>query len=815
MKIINFLLILPLFLNSFLSSELFSQSDWVMRSTGCNLNSVYFYDDMIGYVAGDSGTILVTVDGGSNWQCIISGTSQSLKSIFFINSLTGWIAGSGGVILKTTDGGVKWISLSTGTSLSLSSVYFPTIDTGYSVGPSVTLKTTDGGTSWVTLVAFNGAGVYFSSGLKGLVADNVTYLAKTIDGGSSWSINTAPGNPVNQYAISFVNANTGWTTGAGNRAFKTTNGGNNWITQTNSASGSAKFYGIDFNDDLNGYIAGYSGFFSGDSGIIYSTSNGGTNWTSLPTGIKITFRDVEFIDAMTGWAVGDGGVIINTTNGGISWNKQLTQYSSPFTQNLSLFDIQFQNEMTGYTCGMDGYINKTTNGGNTWNTITTASFNYLYSIYFPQDNDTGWACGRLGTIEKTMNGGINWVTEYTGTSQHLNFIVMDKFSDVRIRNGFCVGDNGTILATDTAGLLWSPQFSGTTNNLNSIYVFNDSEAIIAGNAGTILFTSNGGLTSWISKTSGTSADLKSVYFIDRSTGYVCGNGGTIRMTTDGGSNWSAQSSGSTSQLNSIDFEETVTENGYAVGENGTILSTTNGGITWNKESSGGSVTLYSVFAKEIPSASGFLYTAIKTVGKYAKYALKKPVTALPVELTSFDFSVTENNVTLNWQTSGEMNNSGFDVERNSSDNIVWRKIGFVQGNGTAGGNINYTFMDGNINSGNYNYRLKQTDYNGNYEYFNLNSEVVIGQPDNFQLKQNYPNPFNPNTNIEFHISNLGYVSLKVYDMSGKEVRTLVNEIKEAGYYSVIFDGSDLSSGIYFYKMQINGKENSRKMLLLK
>jgi hypothetical protein len=315
---------------------------------------------------------------------------------------------------------------------------------------------------------------------------------------------------------------------------------------------------------------------------------------------------------------------------------------------------------------------------------------------------------------------------------------------------------------------------------------------------------------------GTTEDLKSIYFINSSTGYVCGTNGTIKISTDGGDIWTDQVSGTLSTLNSIDFEETITENGYAVGENGSIISTTNGGSTWIKESSGSTTSLYSVLVKEIPAVSSTMITAIMTAGKLSKYAVKKIVEALPVELTSFNYSISSgNNLILNWQTSGEINNKGFEIERKSSKENNWKKVGYAEGRGTINEITSYLFTDKNINSGKYNYRLKQTDFNGNFKYYNLNSEVIIGSPENFELKQNYPNPFNPATVISFKIPGNGMVSLKVYDISGKEVRTLVNEIREAGYFTVKFDGSSLSSGLYFYKMQFDGQEVTKKMLLIK
>ena len=191
---------------------------------------------------------------------------------------------------------------------------------------------------------------------------------------------------------------------------------------------------------------------------------------------------------------------------------------------------------------------------------------------------------------------------------------------------------------------------------------------------------------------------------------------------------------------------------------------------------------------------------------------------LPVKLASFTSFVNNNNVNLKWTTASETNNSGFDVERSNvkgQTSNEWTKISFVQGHGTTVSPNNYEFIDRNLASGKYSYRLKQLDFNGNYEYHNLSDKVVIGVPEKFELSQNYPNPFNPVTNLEFEISDLEFVSLIVYDIEGKEVMTLVNETKPAGRYQVKFNGSNLGSGIYFYKIEAGSFSAVKKMTIIK
>ncbi|MCX6156763.1 MAG: T9SS type A sorting domain-containing protein [Ignavibacteriae bacterium] len=191
---------------------------------------------------------------------------------------------------------------------------------------------------------------------------------------------------------------------------------------------------------------------------------------------------------------------------------------------------------------------------------------------------------------------------------------------------------------------------------------------------------------------------------------------------------------------------------------------------------------------------------------------------LSVELESFTVNVTDRKVTLKWKTISEINNAGFEVERAEfrSENLEYRKTGFITGKGTTNTPANYIFEDNKLSTGKYKYRLKQTDYNGNYAYYNLAGDVEVGVPTKYEMSQNYPNPFNPMTKIDFQLPMDGKVSLKIYDITGREIATLVNnEFKKADYYTVMFNGSSLSSGVYFYRITADKYVMTKKMVLLK
>ena len=191
---------------------------------------------------------------------------------------------------------------------------------------------------------------------------------------------------------------------------------------------------------------------------------------------------------------------------------------------------------------------------------------------------------------------------------------------------------------------------------------------------------------------------------------------------------------------------------------------------------------------------------------------------LPVELTSFTANASAKSVTLNWVTATEVNNYGFEVERTIQNSKLktqnWEKIGFVAGNGNSNSTKNYSYTDINVTAGKYSYRLKQIDNDGQYTY-SKEVEVELGIPTTFSLEQNYPNPFNPTTSMQYSVSSKQFVTIKVFDMLGREVAVLVNGEKEPGTYTAEFSSAGLASGTYIYRMQAGAFVQTKKMILLK
>ncbi len=237
------------------------------------------------------------------------------------------------------------------------------------------------------------------------------------------------------------------------------------------------------------------------------------------------------------------------------------------------------------------------------------------------------------------------------------------------------------------------------------------------------------------------------------------------------------------------------------------------------------------------NGDGWADLAIGTARKPVMVFLADP-SLIPVELNAFTSSVERNNVKLSWSTSTEKNNKGFEIHRSLTQTLSnlsaarqegeglneWKMIGFMEGKGTTTQTSDYSFLDNNLSAGKYSYRLKQIDFDGTFKYYDLNETIEVNVPGKFELFQNYPNPFNPATKIRYSIACVGAqcivpVQLKIFDILGNEVATLVSEYKPAGNYEAEFNPASgiqyPAAGVYLYQLKAGNFIETKKMILLR
>jgi hypothetical protein len=207
------------------------------------------------------------------------------------------------------------------------------------------------------------------------------------------------------------------------------------------------------------------------------------------------------------------------------------------------------------------------------------------------------------------------------------------------------------------------------------------------------------------------------------------------------------------------------------------------------------------------SVGGFMVFSPFTVGN---------MSSLPVELSLFTTNVNGKDVSLNWTTKTEKNSNKFEIER--LDNLIWINIGSVRASVLSNSPKQYSYVDKNLQTGKYQYRLKMIDNDGTFQYSKI-VETEVSRPKNFGLSQNYPNPFNPETIIRFEIPKASDVNISIYNIVGQKVATLINEFMDAGYYQRAFssnlNGINLSSGTYFYVLKAGNVKMIKKMILMK
>jgi hypothetical protein len=171
-------------------------------------------------------------------------------------------------------------------------------------------------------------------------------------------------------------------------------------------------------------------------------------------------------------------------------------------------------------------------------------------------------------------------------------------------------------------------------------------------------------------------------------------------------------------------------------------------------------------------------------------------------------------VVLNWVTKTEVSNYGFYVERKINEE-EWNSITFIEGHGNSNSPKEYTYSDKDLFAGGseFQYRLKQVDTDGKYEYSDVVEVEII--PTKFELSQNYPNPFNPSTTIQFSLPKATQLKINIYNMIGELVRTLADGNYDAGYHKVTLNAADLPSGAYIYRIESVDFVQVKKMILIK
>lgn len=679
-----------------------------------------------------------------------------LFDIFAINNQTFVAVGANATIMETTNGGSTWdiSSASAGRTVNLRSLHHKNSVT-YSAGDSGTIiKKTLGGKPILqkTPTSNKLSDVFFVNDNFGCAAGDSGTLLRTTNGGTLWSLITID-KSFSPKKIFFPSLSTGYIVGNNGKILKTSNGGIAWDTV---ASGTRNdFESVFFVNDSIGWAVGKL--------IVLKTTDGGKNWVN-----QFRFAlgtDVHFTSLNTGYVTTSNGVLFKTTNGGGTWT------TDTIAANQSIKSISFADANNGWVLSDFVKLRKTTNAGTIWNLISKGNIEQIRDVFFT-DTSTGWAVGEAGTIMRTTNSGENWALLNRTTNDNLNSIAVNTTPDKQVVSGCIVGDSGRLLRTIDNGVSWSDIPPLTNQNLNS--VFNIAETYWAvGNNAIVLKSVDGG-QNWLVKNIPDTTDLNSVFFINADTGWSVGKLGLIYKTTDGGENWKRIVSIFKNELFDVYFINDTT--GWFVGANKTILKTNCGGNCLEIDS----IAVQSYQISPAPTRTN--YYSVKFANDSTGWIVGSGGVILKTINAGKKWFLSQS-PTLNLYTSAEF----------KSENIGW----VVGSNGTI---------------------LKTSTGGGTYiDPVNPPTPPAIPVP---VLLPNYPNPFPSKGEIEtqigYEIFESSHVTLKVYNVLGQYIETLVDEYQEAGkYYGVKFSSANRPSGLYFYVLKTNKGIKAGSMMLVR
>ena len=671
--------------------------------------------------------------------------------------------------------------------------------THYALGYSGTfIKTTNSGTNWFIstnvfgtqennqIYAYSG---WFFDQNTGLAGGETGKLARTTNAGLTWDTITT-GETGIIYGMHFLNANTGFfSTSTGGNIRKTTNGGLNW-TAISTGSSVALYSVFALNTDTI--------YVSATTGNIRYTTNGGTNWTIVSTGASSTLYDIHFKDAMTGWVCGSSTAIRVTTNGGLNWTQTSTGLPTS-----TFYDISYASGVTDadyvYVSGNSFYAFRSSNYGTTWDSVSLAGTQTYVSTQYSLDRNGNnmSSVGAFGLINTSTNAGANWTAHnFLGYSGALNDVWCDNMTGKVIAVGSAA--QYPIIVSTNGGTSWIFNTSqNVTFTCYGIKMVDNMTGYVTGTTSKLAKTTNGGMNWDTSTVYSTSTTLYNVDFANSGTGYIAGASGRIFKTTNAGANWELQTTGITNTLYNIDMHDANT--GWFVGTTGTIRKTTDGGTTWSAQTPGTTSSLYDV--QMLDANTGYLCGLSGTVRKTTNGGTNWDTVAVP--FTSSLYMVSFSNVNTGFIAGA----SGL-TYRTSNGGSAWQILN------TSGSTTNGIYAKG------YDSAYAVASSAGVFRLYNPLTGGVTWQnqiPGKFTLEQNYPNPFNPVTTIKFGLPLAAKVTLKVYDILGREVSILFNNVEiNAGTVTYEFDGTELASGIYFYSLIVNdNKIDTKKMIMVK
>lgn len=509
-------------------------------------------------------------------------------------------------------------------------------------------------------------------------------------------------------------------------------------------------------------------------------------WQRLDSPTTQRLNSIVFIDSLNGWVTGDSGTIFHTSNGGLNWD---TQFSN---DSLNVVNIFFLDNQNGWASAWSDfyppfgtYLLKTTNGGINWNKqLMGIGEKFVNSFYF-LDMLKGFAAGYPQCFLRTTNGGATW------SSVNLDSAFLAGFPPYTIKffsneYGYACGGvrdiAGVVWRTTDGGINWATVVDTLTSEpVYGLHIF-DSLHVIA----------MGGDPEY---------------------------GASKVVTYDGGNSWQYTLLGTLWYPVDVEFRNEL-EGWAPMGAQRKFLYSFDAGVNWSELYTPDSVNVVKICFPD--TAHGF---GIGENGEMVKY--RSPY--IPVELVSFTAFVNDFRIILNWSTATEINNRGYDIEKQvrSPQSTVpqagssigkWQVIGFVNGNGTTTEPKSYLYIENNVVSGLFSYRLRQIDFDGSYKYSN-EIEVEVNIPAKFSLDQNYPNPFNPSTMIRYSIPADQIVKLNVYNLLGQKIITLVDGFQKSGQHEVNFNASSgscrIASGVYYYKLEAKTRSSIKKMILMK